>query len=79
MLLLLHHSKGKLSGQPIRLTSWQKFRECQLYGWRHKDTGFKRFKKAFTEVGRKNAKSQMEAGEALNEISEQADQEQRDL
>ena len=69
---LLHHSKGKLSGQPIRLTSWQKFRECQLYGWRHKDTGFKRFKKAFTEVGRKNAKSQMEAGEALNEISEQA-------
>ena len=69
---LLHHSKGKLSGQPIRLTSWQKFRECQLYGWRHTDTGFKRFKKAFTEVGRKNAKSQMEAGEALNEISEQA-------
>ena len=69
---LLHHRKGKLSGQPIRLTSWQKFRECQLYGWRHKDTGFKRFKKAFTEVGRKNAKSQMEAGEALNEISEQA-------
>lgn len=69
---LLHYSKGKLSGQPIRLTSWQKFRECQLYGWRHKDTGFKRFKKAFTEVGRKNAKSQMEAGEALNEISEQA-------
>ena len=69
---LLHHSKGELAGTPIILTSWQKFRECQIYGWRHKDTGYKRFKKSFTEVGRKNAKSQMEAGEALNEISEQA-------
>ena len=69
---LLHHSKGQLAGTPIILTPWQKFRECQIYGWRHKDTGYKRFKKTFTEVGRKNAKSQMEAGEALNEISEQA-------
>lgn len=69
---LLRHSKGSLAGKPIELTSWQKFRECQIYGWRHKDTGYKRFKKSFTEVARKNAKSQMEAGEALNEISEQA-------
>lgn len=69
---LLRHSKGALAGKPIELTSWQKFRECQIYGWRHKDTGYKRFKKSFTEVARKNAKSQMEAGEALNEISEQA-------
>lgn len=69
---LLRHNKGSLAGQPIQLTDWQKFRECQIYGWRHKDTGYKRFKKAFTEVARKNAKSQMEAGEALNEISEQA-------
>lgn len=69
---LLRHSKGALAGKPIELTSWQKFRECQIYGWRHKDTGYKRFKKTFTEVARKNAKSQMEAGEALNEISEQA-------
>ena len=69
---LLRHSKGALAGKPIELTPWQKFRECQIYGWRHKDTGYKRFKKSFTEVARKNAKSQMEAGEALNEISEQA-------
>lgn len=69
---MLKHSKGTLAGQFIKLTPWQKFRECQIYGWRHKDTGYKRFKKTFTEVGRKNAKSQMEAGEALNEISEQA-------
>lgn len=68
----LRHSKGKLAGQPIILTTWQRFFLCQLYGWRHKNTGYKRFKKSFVEVARKNAKSQMEAGVALNEISEQA-------
>lgn len=66
---LLKHSKGALSGKPIELTSWQKFRECQIYGWIHRETGRRRFRKAFTEVGRKNAKSQMEAGEALYELA----------
>lgn len=68
----LRHSKGELAGQPITLTTWQRFFLCQLYGWRNKKTGYKRFKKSFVEVARKNAKSQMEAGVALNEISEQA-------
>lgn len=66
---MLKHSKGSLAGEPIRLTDWQMFRECQIYGWKHRETGRRRFKKAFTEVARKNAKSQMEAGEALYEIS----------
>ena len=69
---LLKHSKGALAGKPIELTGWQKFRTCQLYGWIHRETGRKRFKKSFTEVGRKNAKSQMEAGEALFETAIQA-------
>lgn len=66
---LLRHSKGVLAGQPIILTDWQKFRLCQLYGWKNKKSGYKRFKKSFTEVARKNAKSQEEAGVALYEIS----------
>lgn len=66
---MLKHSKGALAGTPIILTAWQKFRECQIYGWIHRETGRRRFRKAFTEVGRKNAKSQMEAGEALYELS----------
>lgn len=66
---LLRHSKGVLAGQSIHLTAWQKFRWCQIYGWVHKDTGYRRFKKTFTEVARKNAKSQEEAGVALYEIS----------
>ncbi len=66
---LLRHSKGVLAGEPIVLTDWQRFRLCQLYGWKKKSTGRKRFKKSFTEVGRKNGKSQEEAGIALYEIS----------
>ena len=41
---LLKHSKGDLAGQPIILNPWQKFVLCQIYGWRHKETGRKRLK-----------------------------------
>jgi len=68
----LRHSKGVLPKQPIHLTSWQKFCLCQIYGWRHYQTGYKRFTKSFIEVGRKNAKSQMEAGVVLYEIATQS-------
>ena len=69
---LLKHSKGVLSGKPIELTLSQKFDICQLYGWRHENTGRKRFKISFKEVARKNAKSQEEAGIVLYEISTQS-------
>lgn len=68
----LRHSKGVLAGKPIHLTLWQKFDLCQIYGWRHKETGYKRFSKSFIEVARKNAKSQEEAGVALYEIATQS-------
>lgn len=66
---MLRHSKGVLAGQPIQLTAWQKFNLCQIYGWRRVEDGRRRFRKSFCEVGRKNAKSQMESGVALYEIS----------
>lgn len=66
---LLRHSKGVLAGQSIILQTCQKFSLCQIYGWRHKDTGLRRFTKSFKEVARKNAKSQEEAGVALYEMS----------
>lgn len=52
----LRHSKGKLAGEPINLTIWQKFILCQIYGWRQKITGYKRFNKSFIEVARKQAR-----------------------
>lgn len=65
----LRHSKGVLAGQPIILTKWQKFIVCQIYGWKEKGSNIRRFKKSFIEVARKNAKSQVEAGISLYEIS----------
>ena len=66
---LLKHSKGVLAGKEIVLTPWQKFLLCQLYGWRRKGDKRRRFRKSFFEVARKNAKSQVEAGVALYEVS----------
>lgn len=65
----LRHSKGILAGKPIELTTAQKFFICQLYGWREKGTGYKRFVTAFKEVARKNAKSQEQAGCLLYEMA----------
>ncbi|MDO4648083.1 MAG: terminase large subunit [Eubacteriales bacterium] len=69
---LLYHSKGVLAGTPIKLTEWQQFRLCQLYGWRMKGTGYRRFTKSFTEVSRKNGKSQEMSGVALYNMSVEA-------
>lgn len=65
----LRHSKGILAGKPIILTTSQKFFICQLYGWRTKETKYKRFNKAFKEMARKNAKSQEQAGCLLYEMA----------
>lgn len=65
----LRHSKGELSKQPIILTTWQKFVMCQVHAWRRKENGLRRFKQAFIIVARKNAKTQMQAGNDLYEIS----------
>lgn len=65
----LRHSKGELAKQPVILTTWQKFIMCQVHAWKRKEDGLRRFKKAFIEVARKNAKTQMQAGNTLYEIS----------
>lgn len=66
---LLRHSKGVLAKKPINLTTSQQFFICQLYGWRNKNNGYKRFTNAFKEIARKNAKSQEQAGCLLYEMS----------
>ena len=67
--MYLRHSKGVLAGQPIHLTTWQKFCLCQIYGWVHIETNRRRFRKSYKQVARKNAKSQEQAGVALYEMS----------
>jgi phage terminase large subunit-like protein len=57
-MTLFKHTKGKLAGQRIEPAPIQVFVFGNIYGWVHKETGLRRFKKAYWQVARKNAKSQ---------------------
>ncbi len=64
----LRHTKGVLKGKSIELTTWQRFVQCNIFAWVHRDTGYRRFTKAYVQVGRKNTKSQMLSGDGLYEL-----------
>ena len=51
------HSKGKWIGKPVKLELFQKAKIQAVYGFVHKETGFRRCREVFTLVGRKNGKS----------------------
>jgi phage terminase large subunit-like protein len=48
---------GKLSYAKIQLGDWQIFIEFQLFAWKHRVTGLRRFRRDYEEIARKNAKS----------------------
>lgn len=56
---------GKLGYAKIKLGDWQIFVELQLFGWVHRDTGLRRFRRSYEEVARKNAKSTRAAAREL--------------
>lgn len=72
------HTKGVLASEPIEFTPIQRFIFGNVYGWVHQDTGLRRFRKAYWQVARKNAKSQslaivgdyelMALGEPMSEV-----------
>ncbi|MHC1739734.1 MAG: terminase large subunit [Anaerolineaceae bacterium] len=55
-----HHIEGRLAGQAIELTPHQKFVEGSIFGWVDKVTRFRRFTKAYYQMGRKNGKSTLQ-------------------
>lgn len=59
------HVRGPYSGQLIKLLPFQKFDLGCLFGWVHKDTGQRRFKKSFNMRARGNVKSTEMSGIAL--------------
>lgn len=61
---VLRHSIGKWNNQPFELSGWQAFVVWCLFGWRN-EQGFRRFRKAYISVGRKNGKSTLIAGLAV--------------
>lgn len=63
----LPHIEGAWAarGETIRLAGWQAFLIIQIGGWRHMDTGLRRFRTVYIEVPRKNGKSTLLAGVGL--------------
>lgn len=59
------HSKGKWIGQPVRLELWQKAMLQSVFGFVHKETGYRRCREFVLLVGRKNGKSTLLAGIGL--------------
>lgn len=64
----LRHSKGKWAGQKFTPEPWQQFIIASLYGWRFRETGLRRFRKAYVQVARKNGKTFLGAGIELYDL-----------
>lgn len=68
---LLPHTKGEwaMRRMTITLEAWQKFGIACTFGWVRKKDGFRRFRESYWEVPRKNGKSVIAAGVALNMLA----------
>lgn len=54
---LKHYSGKRFAGQPILLSAVQQFRLGSIFGWRHVETGMRRFTSAYNELPRKSGKT----------------------
>ncbi|KIC30060.1 terminase large subunit [Leisingera sp. ANG-M6] len=54
---LIQHTTGELAGKPLELQPWQQFRHGSVFGWKHRETGLRRFKSTYHQVGKKNGKT----------------------
>lgn len=59
------HIKGEWAGTSLLLEPWQKFIVFNIFGWKRKSDGFRRFRTAYIEVPRKNGKSSLAAAIGL--------------
>ena len=62
---LCPHFKGEWAGTPIILEPWQIFIIANIFGWKWKDSGYRRFKVIYNTVARKNGKTTMIAPSGL--------------
>lgn len=60
----LVHVKGSLAGQAFVLMDWQTAIVRDLFGWK-RSGGFRKYRKAYIEIPRKNGKSTFAAGIAI--------------
>jgi phage terminase large subunit-like protein len=60
------HVKGELAGKAFILEQWQKDDIVRpLFGWKSKDTGYRKYRTCYVEIPRKNGKSNLAAALAL--------------
>jgi len=52
------HTEGVLAGEPVELTDYQLFKGANIFGFKKRRNGARRFRKVYDQVARKNAKSQ---------------------
>jgi len=56
--------EGEYAGARVTVPPWLQFKDWMLFGWRRVDGGYRRFRKAYITVGRKNTKTS-DAAETL--------------
>lgn len=59
-------SLPKTDGSKLTMQPFQEWIISELYGWREKDTGFRRYDRAFISMSRKNGKTYLASGMAAN-------------
>jgi phage terminase large subunit-like protein len=68
----LKHYKGKqFAGKRFELELWQKFIIGCVFGWLNKETGLRRFNKAYVRIARKNGKTHLASGVGLMLLMEE--------
>ena len=58
----LVHTKGEWANKNIELEPWEQFIIASIFGWRRKENNFRRYKKAYVQVSRKNGKTTFASG-----------------
>lgn len=61
----LRQIRGVEAGQPVTLQPWQVFDLGCVYGWVHRETGARRFKRTYNKRGRGQFKSTENSGKCL--------------
>lgn len=65
----LRHGEGEHVGKPFVMLPWEVFITGQLYGWRQRTNGARRFRTAYIEEAKGAGKSPYVAGLAIYEIA----------
>jgi len=55
------HTKGRWMGDPFRLTDWERTIVRDVFGWKRRRDGLRRFRVVYISVPRKNGKSEFAA------------------